>query len=89
MLIRMLDEGRPVYAFPGPWRFVASAARNNLAIMFVPLVLILAWSESLDRLLPTLIWPASGGNRAACSRRRARPRSASPDRSRSSPSCPR
>lgn len=57
MLIRALDEGRPVYAFPTPWRFVLSTARNNLAIMFVPLVLILTWSDALDRLLPLIDWP--------------------------------
>ena len=58
MMIRALDEGRPVYAFPRPWRFVLGAARNSLAIMFVPLVLILGWSDLLDRLLPVLDWPA-------------------------------
>ena len=54
LMIRALDEGRPVYAFPGPWRFVLASARNSLAIMFVPLVFILGWSEAIDRVLPLL-----------------------------------
>jgi STE24 endopeptidase len=58
MLIRTLDEGRPVYAFPRPWRYVLGAARNSLAIMFVPLVLILGWSELLDLFLARMTWPA-------------------------------
>ncbi len=61
MMIRMLDEGRPIYAFPGAWRYVVSAARNNLAIMFVPLVMILAWSEALDRALGMTGWFAGEG----------------------------
>lgn len=54
MLMRSLDEGRPVYAFPGPWRYVVGVARNNLAIIAVPLALILTWSELLDRVIPLL-----------------------------------
>ena len=57
MMIRTLDEGRPVYAFPTPWRYVLGAARNSLAIMFVPLVLILGWSDLLDRAVPHIAWP--------------------------------
>lgn len=54
MLMRSLDEGRPVYAFPGPWLYVVGVARNNLAIIAVPLALILTWSELLDRLVPLM-----------------------------------
>ena len=54
MLIRSLDEGRPVYGFPSPWQYVIGAARNNLAIIAVPLVLILGWAEVLDYLLPMM-----------------------------------
>lgn len=52
MMMRTLDEGGPVYPFPGPWRYVLSTARNNLAIIGVPLVLILGWSDTIDRVLP-------------------------------------
>ncbi|USO00267.1 MAG: M48 family metalloprotease [Phycisphaeraceae bacterium] len=55
VMIRDLDEGRPIYAFPGPWAYVLGAVRNNLSIMAVPLVLILGWAEVLDR-----IFEASG-----------------------------
>lgn len=51
VMMRDLDEGLPVYAFPGPWRYVVSAVRNNLAIMALPLVLILGWAEVLDRIV--------------------------------------
>lgn len=51
MLIRELDDASPVYPFPSPWRFVLATARNNAAIMALPLLLILAWSESLDRIV--------------------------------------
>ncbi|MBZ0172670.1 MAG: hypothetical protein K8E66_09850, partial [Phycisphaerales bacterium] len=51
VMMRDLDEGRPVYAFPGSWRYVVSAVRNNLAIMALPLVLILGWAEVLDRIV--------------------------------------
>ncbi len=48
-LMRDLDEGRPIYAFPSGRRYVLSIARNNLSIMALPLVLILGWAELLDR----------------------------------------
>jgi Zn-dependent protease with chaperone function len=51
MLVRELDEGRPIYAFPPPWRYVLATARNNAAIMALPLTLILGWSEALDRIV--------------------------------------
>lgn len=49
VLMREIDAGLPVYPFPAPWAYVLGAARNNLAIMALPLVLILGWAELLDR----------------------------------------
>jgi Zn-dependent protease with chaperone function len=51
LLIGNLDAGGPVYPFPGPVGYTVGQARNSIAIIFVPLVLLLAWAEGLDRLL--------------------------------------
>ncbi len=56
-LMRDLDEGRPVYAFPSRRRYVLSIVRNNLSIMALPLVLILGWAELLDRAVLVLDIP--------------------------------
>lgn len=49
--MRSLDEGAPVYAVPSRWMYTLGSARNHLLISLVPLVLISAWSESLDRVV--------------------------------------
>ncbi|RMH14251.1 MAG: hypothetical protein D6695_01735 [Planctomycetota bacterium] len=51
MIIRSLDSGLPVHPFPPRGRFVWLWARHHILFMLVPLTLLLAWAESIDRLV--------------------------------------
>lgn len=46
-LIRRADEGMPLYPVWSRRRYVASQARQHAALLFVPLLIIMAWTESL------------------------------------------
>jgi Zn-dependent protease with chaperone function len=62
-LIRRLDEGRPLVAWPSRLRFVVARTRSNILLLLVPILLVVAASEALEpriaRAAPAF-W-ASGG----------------------------
>jgi len=47
VIIRHLDEGRPLPRLVSRGRFVVMSARNHLLLALVPLLLIMAWIEAL------------------------------------------
>jgi len=50
-LLQRLDRGLPVHLPPGRWAYVLSQLRLNVLLMLVPMLLILAVSEGLERWL--------------------------------------
>jgi STE24 endopeptidase len=62
-LIRRLDEGRPLVAWPSRLRFVVARTRSNILLLLVPILVVVAVSEALEpriaRAAPAF-W-ASGG----------------------------
>lgn len=56
--MRMLDEGRPVYAPPTRIQFVWSAMRHQVFLILLPLMLITAWQEAVARYVPRVGIPA-------------------------------
>ncbi len=55
VLMRRLDEGRPVHAMPSRWSYVLVQARLHLLLLLVPLLVILGLSEIIERLANRLI----------------------------------
>ncbi len=55
MLIRRLDEGKPLYAIPGRWRHVFMQTRLHLLMLLIPLLLIVGLVETIGMLLPRWI----------------------------------
>jgi Zn-dependent protease with chaperone function len=49
VLVRSLDEGRPVHPIPSRGGYVLAAVRHQLALVVVPLALIMAWKEAVER----------------------------------------
>jgi Zn-dependent protease with chaperone function len=49
VLLRHLDEGRPVRPMPSRWAFVLSTLRQQAAMTLVPVMAIAAWNELLER----------------------------------------
>jgi STE24 endopeptidase len=58
VLMRQLDEGRPVHALPSRWVYVWWAARHQMALVVVPVVLILSWGETAAAISERFHWPA-------------------------------
>lgn len=58
VLLRQLDEGRPLHAPPTRGAYVWSAVRHQLALVVVPIALILAWGESAAVASERLGWPS-------------------------------
>lgn len=52
VLMRHVDEGRPIYPIWSRKQFVVNQLRHQLALMLVPLLLMMAWMESLNLFLP-------------------------------------
>lgn len=52
---RQLDLGLPVYAPPTRLQFVWGAVRHQLLMVLLPVTLITAWEESVERVLPGLV----------------------------------
>lgn len=53
--LRVLEDGHPLYPTPTRGQFVLSNIRHQLLLTMVPLVMIGAWSESVDRVLELLV----------------------------------
>lgn len=51
VLLRRLDEGQPVFALPGRWRYVMVQLRVQILLMLVPLLLILTLAETITKVL--------------------------------------
>lgn len=49
VLVRELDEGRPVYPILSRAKFVWSNVRHHLAMVGVPVAVLAAWSEAVER----------------------------------------
>ena len=50
-LLRHLDSGRPIFSFHTRGQFVVEQVRHQLLIVLVPMLLIVAWVQTADRLL--------------------------------------
>ena len=64
LLIRQLDEGRPVFALPDSGVWVLTQLRTHLFFLLVPMLLILTLAEVIDaamRALDEYAWAASLG----------------------------
>ncbi|MBY0310838.1 MAG: M48 family metalloprotease [Phycisphaerales bacterium] len=59
--LRVLEDGHPLYPTPTRWQFVISNIRHQVLLTMVPLVMIGAWSETVDRVLA---WFARQGSRS-------------------------
>lgn len=57
VLIRRLDHGLSVHPIPTRVAFVFGAARQQLAVVLVPVLLILAWSEGARWVMESMGWP--------------------------------
>lgn len=57
-LLRELDEGKPVNPIPSRGRFVLTAARHQIGLTLVPVALIGAWNEAIERHATPLGYPA-------------------------------
>lgn len=77
VLLRDLDRGRPVYAPPTRGQYVVSQIRHHVLLVVVPMIFILGWIESLDRVLDRIASidaaPGEGGLLGAASRALASP----------------
>jgi len=63
MLLRMIDEGRPIRAFPSRGRYVSRSLRHAVGFAALPLLLLLAWSEATEAVFNMLVAPGIGGVR--------------------------
>ncbi len=59
VILRKLDDGDPVYPVLSRWQFVWMTLRHQVLVLVVPLLVILAWSESVERWASTNL-PESG-----------------------------
>jgi STE24 endopeptidase len=55
LLIRSLDEGRPIHPYPPRVRFVWLWSRHHIFFVLIPLSILLAWSETAPRLVPASV----------------------------------
>ena len=47
VMLRALDMGRPIHAFPGRWRYTWEKLRFSLFAALAPLALIMLWGEAI------------------------------------------
>lgn len=52
MIVRTLDEGRPVYPAPTCAQFVLDRVRHQLLLILLPVCLLIAWTELLHIIVP-------------------------------------
>lgn len=52
-IIRRADQGLPIYPVWSRTQYITTQARSQLALIFAPLLLILAWSETVNKLYLT------------------------------------
>jgi len=52
MILRRLDEGQPVYPIWSAGEFVLAQVRHQMLLFLLPLLAVLAWSETVDWLGP-------------------------------------
>lgn len=62
-LIGRLDAGMPIYPVWSRGQFVLAQVRHHMALILVPLLLILAWTETVERFTPTH-WQLLGNDAA-------------------------
>jgi STE24 endopeptidase len=48
LLLRQLDEGKPVYAQPTRWQSTWLACRHHLGIIVIPVALIIMWGDAVE-----------------------------------------
>lgn len=54
-LVRDLDSGKPLYPIVTRWQFVLSNIRYHVLLIFVPMALLLAWAETVERFAPRFL----------------------------------
>ncbi|MCC6659696.1 MAG: M48 family metalloprotease [Phycisphaerales bacterium] len=57
ILLRRLDDGRPLHSPPSRAAFVGYATRHQMMLIVVPIVLIMAWQETAQWLMDRYHWP--------------------------------
>lgn len=57
VIVRDLDEGRPFHAIPTRGQHVLGAFRHQAALVLVPIVCIMAWYETVERVAPHIDLP--------------------------------
>ena len=57
VLLRRLDEGKPLHPPQSRGAFVGYATRHQMLLILVPLLCILAWHETADWLVARYNWP--------------------------------
>ncbi len=60
-LVRDLDSGKPLYPIVTRWQFVLSNIRYHVLLIFVPMCILLAWAETVERYGPRLLGKVLGG----------------------------
>lgn len=62
-LVRDLDAGKPLYPIVTRWQFVFSNLRYHVFLLLVPMLLLLAWAETVERAAPRMLGsvPSQGG----------------------------
>ncbi|MFM9994797.1 MAG: M48 family metalloprotease [Phycisphaerales bacterium] len=61
LMLGRLDRGLSVQPTPSRAAFVVNAVRHHLAVAVVPVLLLLAWDEGVQRLLHRSGWPGPRG----------------------------
>ena len=51
VIVRKLDDGVPVYATPGRGAFVWGHVRHEMLLILLPLMLVMAWGEGMERVI--------------------------------------
>lgn len=54
-LVRALDSGKPLYPIVTRWQFVLSNLRYHVLLIFMPMCILLAWAETVERFAPRVL----------------------------------
>lgn len=47
-LMRQIDQGQPIYAIWSRWQYILAQYRYQVALILLPLVAVIAWTESIE-----------------------------------------
>jgi STE24 endopeptidase len=54
-LVRDLDAGKPLYPIVTRWQFVLSNLRYHVFLLLIPMLILLAWAETVERMAPRVL----------------------------------